>query len=84
MFPKEFLCFNLQSLVPRICSKHIPRNILSKLSIQPLNFGYFRRKCVPKKHFIQVSPKKKDEPIAPLFMGGLQLSIHQIKWLSIG
>jgi hypothetical protein len=32
----------------------------------------------------RVSPKKKDESIAPLFIGGFELSIHQIKWLLIG
>jgi hypothetical protein len=34
--------------------------------------------------YIQSVPKKKDESIAPLFIGGFQLSIHQIKWLLIG
>jgi hypothetical protein len=29
-------------------------------------------------------PKKKDESIAPLFIGGFQLSVHHIKWLLIG
>jgi hypothetical protein len=37
-----------------------------------------------KKKYIQSVPKKKDESIAPLFIGGFSLSIHQIKWLLIG
>jgi hypothetical protein len=28
--------------------------------------------------------QKKDESIAPLFIGGFQLSTHQTKWLLIG